>query len=799
MHADTSYLIPDRVNHEMMIGALEALERRFDSVRFNAHSNDEPWGTLQIGNASVEVPLEEKPSPGSFQQVLLSALQFAEEHLGDEANEDEDSNLELLALRGALSALDDYSTVFSSRGSEDFEIRFKGKLRGIGARLTSEDGFLTALEVFENSPASRAGLRDGDFITHIDEEPTRPLTVREAVDLIRGEAGTPVELTVLRSQEDSEERSELVIPITRGEVRVPSVKTRMLEGKLGYAKIRNFSRTTHDDFESKVRELGELEGFVLDLRGNTGGSMGAASQLADLFLDDGYIFTVRDRGGPSRVPGSSSRARPGTLISGPIVVLVDRSTASAAEILSGSMAPLSHVRIVGQVTFGKGLIQRVVPLPDEMLLKLTVGEYFLSGNRKVHETGIEPDILLAAISPLDLGLVAAISPEVQPYLRKPGSDEDFPLDLAVALLQDGESGAHTLRDQASDEIREALSDYGVRWSSDHLLPQNALPPEIEIQSTPLQPGSKNRVQLAVTNPNPYPLPDVWLSISGGARFMQNRIANIGTIQPGDTARGELEIEPEHGFLPEAMRVYADIAAGSISLTPDDPRDRRHSEDDFLASDSPESDEAKPDAIRLNLASEIPDLEIRLLRTAPDSLEVTVKNLGCCVPGDIRVALRGSSKLLKKLNPELPEDGEERTEPSKEESVELPVSGGADELFVILAGAGARRRVVVPIPEEVGATTLASAPKVEWEVTRPWWPPTSESDGMLQVRATAPAGEQLLEGWVVMDGEKQAYAAWSGTSTGSFSAPIDPEARFITTKIEMESGLSLIDFRPLIED
>jgi carboxyl-terminal processing protease len=783
----------------MMVGALEALERRFDSVRFTAHENGEPWGTLAIGKAAVQVPLEEKPTAGSFQQVLLAALQFAEQNLGDEANRDEESNLELLALQGALGALDDYSTVFSSRGSEDFEIRFKGKLRGIGARLTTEKGYLTAVEVFENSPANRAGLRDGDYITKIDSEPTRPLTVREAVDLIRGEAGTPVELTVLRKNESSEEREEKVISITRGEVRVPSVKTKMLENRLGYAKIRNFSRTTFDDFEGKVRELGELDGFVLDLRGNTGGSMGAASALADLFLDDGYIFTVRDRRGPSRVPGSSSRARQGTLVSTPIVVLVDRSTASAAEILSGSMAPLEHVRIIGQVTFGKGLIQRVVPLPEDMLLKLTVGEYFLSGDRKVDQTGIEPNILLAPISPLDLGLAAAISSEVQPYLRKSETESDFPLDLAVALLKDGDAGVERLRSQAAAEIREALAEYGVQWAEHDSLPQDALPPVIEIQSGALRPGSKNSVRLSVTNPNPFPLPDVWISISGGARFLQNRITNIGTIEAGGTAEGQIEMEPDHGFLPGALRVRADIAAGSFSLTPDDPRDRRHGHYLDEETDDGTSAPKDDDRITLTMTPELPELEITVLRSAADSVQVTVRNLGCCEPGDVRVALRGSSKVLNKLNPVEPEDGTPREEPAKEETVELPVSGGADEVFVLLTGAGARRRVVVPLPEAVGASIQASAPKVEWQITKPWWPPTGDQPGTLQIQATAPAGEQLLEGWVVMDGEKQAYVAWSGTPSGSFTAPIDEEARFMTTKIEMESGISLIDFRPLIED
>ena len=188
----------------------------------------------------------------------------------------------MLALRGALRSLDPYSTIFSGRTTEDFRIRFSGKLSGIGSRIGRRDGHLTAMKVFPKSPAEKGGLRDGDWILTIDGDPTQPLSLSEAVDRLRGKAGSRVLLGVQRSDEEKDDQ-RLEIEIVRGEVQVPNVEARMLDdSRIGYAEIASVSRTTSTEFRKKVIDLGEIEGLVLDLRSNSGGSMLAAQQLADL-------------------------------------------------------------------------------------------------------------------------------------------------------------------------------------------------------------------------------------------------------------------------------------------------------------------------------------------------------------------------------------------------------------------------------------------------------------------------------------------------------------------------------------
>ncbi|MFI5317783.1 MAG: S41 family peptidase, partial [Myxococcota bacterium] len=277
------YLWPDRLDQRMLVGALDALEQRFDRVRFDANGDE---GVLEVNGASVRVPLDPKFDASDYRDILARCLRFTADHLDEPIEPDDD--LEHIALRGALAALDRFSTIFSGRGSEDFKIRFEGRLSGIGARLSRRDGDLIAVRVFPGSPAAKGGLKDGDSILTVDGDPTRPLSVEEAVDRIRGRADTIVALGVERG---SESKQRLDVKITRGEVMIPSVEARKLEGggRIGYAQVYQVSRETATEFRERVGELGALDGLVIDMRGNTGGSMIAAAQLADLFLDSQLI------------------------------------------------------------------------------------------------------------------------------------------------------------------------------------------------------------------------------------------------------------------------------------------------------------------------------------------------------------------------------------------------------------------------------------------------------------------------------------------------------------------------------
>ncbi|MCP4005525.1 MAG: S41 family peptidase, partial [bacterium] len=519
------YLYPDRLDRRVLVGSLDALESRFDSVRFDDDEENQQ-GILTVGEAKVTVPVAPTFEREQYRRVLARALHFVARNLREEIKPDE--TLELISLRGALNALDRYSTVFSGRSTDDFKIRFSGKLFGIGSQIGRRDGDLIAIHVFPDSPAERGGLKDGDAIITVDGDPTQPLSLHEAVDRIRGEVDTQIVLGVRRG----EEKEELEITITRGEVVVPSVETKKLSDRIGYSRIFQVSRNTAVEFAEKTNALGNLDGLVLDLRGNTGGSMTAASHLADLFLSRQLILRVVNRDGEPASTRSRQIAGPEVLFPFKTVVLVDGSTASAAEILSGAMAPLGHVTIVGQTTFGKGLIQQVIPLPDENLLKLTVAEYLLSGDRAIHGKGIEPDIVLYPVPDKSLGELADVPENALPYIRISGEDDTFPIDFSQRMLEIGnEAAIAETRISANKSINEQLEDFGVVWRSASSQLPSELGAALEVSATgaDLVAGESSVLTLEVHNPNSFPVPDTWIALRAPATYVQNQLVSLGTL------------------------------------------------------------------------------------------------------------------------------------------------------------------------------------------------------------------------------------------------------------------------------
>ena len=225
------YLWPDRLDQRMLIGALDALEQRFDRVRFEVHGNE---GVLEVNGASATVPLDPKFDAAQYRETLARALQFTADHLDEPIEPDDD--LEHIALRGALGSLDRFSTLFSGRGSEDFRIRFEGRLSGIGARLGRRDGDLIAVRVFPGSPASKGGLKDGDAILTIDGDPTRPLSVEEPST---ASAARPRRWSRCGVERGDQPKQRLDVRITRGEVLIPSVESKKVEGvhRIGYVQV----------------------------------------------------------------------------------------------------------------------------------------------------------------------------------------------------------------------------------------------------------------------------------------------------------------------------------------------------------------------------------------------------------------------------------------------------------------------------------------------------------------------------------------------------------------------------------
>jgi len=774
-HAQSFYLYPDRLDRRMIVGALNALENRFDPIRFDEDPPERglpaQYGTLWVGDERVRVPLRGELVPDEFTELLGRIVRFVEEKLPREPGaapgpRDEEDDIELVALQGALQELDRYSTVFAGRSTEDFEIRFSGKLFGIGTRVGREEGVLKAIEVFEDGPAARAGLVDGDAIESIDGDPTRALSVRDAVDRIRGEAGTQVLLGISRLDPKLTTEQRMNIPITRGEVLVPSVRTKDLGERIGYARISSVARNTHEEFRDKVKALGPLDGLVLDLRGNTGGSMLASAALADFFVDNDTILRIVDRsgrgasGGAGRTAVASSRV----LFTFPVVVLVDGSTASAAEIFSGAIAPLERVTLMGQRTFGKGLIQRVLPLPREHMLKLTVGEYLLSGDRAIHEKGLDPDIELYPVSPENLGALADRPERALPYLREPRADDQRPIEIAKALLLRGEPAAlEQVNQESNRDIAAKLEPLGIDWNAEEAVTPDQLGQKLRIEGGPVRilDGTPTRIAVKVSNPNSIAIPHAWVALNGPVDYLRNKLIALGTIPAGGSAWGEVEIEPEDGLASSPLPLTVYVTSGRHQL--------------------------QNERVEVPVVNHAPELEIEVVRLGEDQLEVSLKNRGCCGAGTLVVSVPGTARPVENLA-----SGETRT-------VELPLSGDVETVAISLAGAGVSRRIDIPVPVDrvrVIPPTLRLA--------------KTTFLGKSQVRADAISNEGLREGWLALNGEKEIYVAWDGASDGTLRADLDRVDRSleadssnrdlsVRTKVETLSGISLIDVRTLVKD
>jgi C-terminal peptidase prc len=737
------YLWPDRLDQRMLIGALDALEARFDRVRFDV---DGAEGVLEVNGASVRVPLDPKFDPEDYKVILARCLKFTSQHLDEPIEPDDD--LEHVALRGALGALDRFSTIFSGRGSEDFKIRFEGKLSGIGARLGRRDGDLIAVRVFPGSPASKGGLKDGDAILSIDGDPTRPLSVEEAVDRIRGRADTIVALGVERGDEA---KQKLGVTITRGEVLIPSVESKKLPGTghIGYAQVYQVSRETATEFRDRVGELGPLDGLVIDMRENTGGSMIAAAQLADWFLDSQLIVRTVMRPDLPNDPRSSLFAHPQVLYHFPVVILVDPLTASAAEIISGALQARGDVTLVGQKTFGKGLVQQVLPLADENLLKLTVAEYLLSGDRAINEKGLAPDVPLFPVAKAGLAPLADVPAGAIPYLRGSGEEDTFPVDAGAVLLRKPRAEALAeVRRMAYEGIAADLAKYKVAWVAHRGDKDEPLPKPLEIKGTAdaFRAGESGKLKLTVTNPNTFDIPDVWIALTGNAEYLDNQLAPLGMLKAGETRSGEFDLTPPDGI--SVAHHPVDVLAASG----DRPLGKQR--------------------IVLEVASRPTDLEIEVQRLSPDEARVRLTNKSAHPVSALTVAVPGATRSLEKL------------EPGATQDLDLPLPAQPKTIAIAQIGPWAQRRVDVPIPADSARYAL---PEVVLD--------ERATDVALHARAAG----GLRDGWIALDGQKKALAGFDGKSEAELDVPVASGEHDLVAKIETTEGVAIFDLRRITRD
>ncbi len=338
----------------------------------------------------------ERPSHGeTFKQLELFADVLARVRT-DYVVDVNDSELIEDAINGMLQSLDPHSSYVNPDAFRDLQIDTSGQYGGLGMEVTTEEGFVKVITPIDNTPAKKAGIKAGDFITEIEGESIIGLSLTEAVKRMRGKPGEPITITIVREDEEAEEYT-----MVREIIKRQTVKHEVKDG-VGYIRIAQFNEKASDGLEAAIKALkkelgGSIPGIILDLRGNPGGLLDQSVNVSSVFLDGGEVVSTRGR---SANDTERYNGRAGELAKGvPLVVLIDGASASASEIVAGAVQDRGRGLVVGMTSFGKGSVQSVIPLRGgrDGALRLTTQRYYTPSGRSIQGTGIDPDIFVSAV------------------------------------------------------------------------------------------------------------------------------------------------------------------------------------------------------------------------------------------------------------------------------------------------------------------------------------------------------------------------------------------------------------------
>jgi len=298
------------------------------------------------------------------------------------------------AIRGMLEGLDPHSSFMPPELYKEMQVETQGSFGGLGIEITVRERYLTVVAPIEGTPADRAGIVAGDRIIRIDGAPTKDMTLVDAVRKLRGPKGTPVTITILREDQDPFD-----VTVTRDIIEVHSVRTSDLGDGIGYIRLISFQERTSRDLQDELKALREkgMRGLVLDLRNNPGGLLTQAVQIADLFLEKGKLIVYTE--GRAKSQNLSFVDQHDNPQDFPMVVLVNKGSASASEIVAGALQDHQRAVVVGTQTFGKGTVQTVIPLNDGSGLRLTTAKYFTPNKRAIDGAGLTPDIVVEPPKP----------------------------------------------------------------------------------------------------------------------------------------------------------------------------------------------------------------------------------------------------------------------------------------------------------------------------------------------------------------------------------------------------------------
>ena len=437
-----------------------------------------------FGTPGFAAPTETKPVSAQSQdryenlELFQKVLHFVEQNYVDEVK-----NKDLMhgAIKGMLETLDPHSNFLPAEVFKDMKIDTSGKFGGLGIELGMKDGVLNVVAPIEDTPAWKAGVKPGDRIVKINGESTKGMTLVEAVSHLRGKRGSEVILTLYRDGFDKVRDYSM----QRDIIKIQSVKQDELEPRFGYVRLTSFNENAASDVKKAIEKLekkGKLKGLVFDLRTNPGGLLDQAVEVSSLFMDEGVVVSTIGR---NRDQKEVKYARKGNARKDfPVAVLVNSSTASAAEIVAGAIQDNHRGIIMGAPTFGKGSVQTVIELAPDMGLKLTIARYYTPSGRSIQDRGVQPDIMLDDFDPKVLGEArrkqdSMREKDLKGHMVNPDGDEGAPTPVAAARPEyrteeleaaikkkDGK-----LADKADDDSPAKFNpkeDYQVREALNHL-------------------------------------------------------------------------------------------------------------------------------------------------------------------------------------------------------------------------------------------------------------------------------------------------------------------------------------------
>jgi carboxyl-terminal processing protease len=352
------------------------------------------FGCGWLASSSFEPAFAAKSteSPHATVEQLAKVLVQVENRYVDPVDRD---RLLTGAIKGMVAELDPHSEYFPPKDYGEFTSETTGKFGGVGLEVDARGDWLTVIAPIEGGPAEAAGVKPGDEIIAIEGMDAKGLSLEKSVRMMRGEAGTKVEITIRRPSENGKIYR---VPLVRAEIRVPSVTWDLLPDGVVYLRIKQFQEKTHEELvdaigKAKAKIGGKILGVVLDMRRNPGGLVNQAVDVADEFLESGLIFSMRGQG---KTLEETKASMGGALVTQPLAVLVDESSASAAELVAGALQDHHRGVIVGVQTFGKGSVQSIIELPGGAGLKLTTARYYTPSGRSIQAQGITPDVIVEA-------------------------------------------------------------------------------------------------------------------------------------------------------------------------------------------------------------------------------------------------------------------------------------------------------------------------------------------------------------------------------------------------------------------